>query len=132
MSRSKKSYDVMTFLICANIMGSLAFTIFPAALGAYTVDDFYTAMAVKLLVSTLSGLIIAALATLIVPGGERAVVYAFYGATFIFMWQSLTSVIAAVEKQMNVNFPLYNLVFAIGIFLMIITMFSFAGADVER
>ncbi len=130
-----KFYDLFTWLICCNIMGALAVNIFPltGTMGAYGATAFSESMSWGLVAGIIGSLIIAAAASFLFPGGERTVVYAFFGFTFIFFWTSLTSVINSIQIQIkSTGFPLAPIILGIGMVLMLVTMFRFAGAELEN
>jgi len=133
MSRSKKAYDVMTFMICANIMGGLSIPIFPYALDVYTAGELFGTLTVSVLTGLLAGLVSAVALSRIVPNAEKGTVYTLFSATFIGLWTSITTVINSIQSHIDyTDFPLSQIFFGIGILLWIVTLFAFAGADMER
>lgn len=133
MSRSKKAYDVMTFMIAGNIMGGLAIPIFPYTLDLFTAAEFASLITVSVLTGLIAGLVSAVALSRIVPNAEKGAVYTLFAGTFMTLWTSTTGVINSIQSHIDyTSFPLSSIFFGIGIFLLIVTMFSFAGADMER
>ena len=138
MSRSKKAYDWLTFLICANIVGSLAMPIFPYTVfgDVFGANELYTTYGVAVLFGILSALIAAVAVSKFVPNAERGALYSAFTGTFWALWIATTPVIGSIQAVLDkvsggTSFPINALFWGIGLILWVVALWAFAGADME-
>ena len=127
-----KVYDIITWLISCNIMGSFAALVFPYALGSYSGADLYSTLSVAVFLGILAGLSAGAVLSRLSPSAEKVPLYAFFGGSMVALWVSLTGVINSIQDAINyTGFPIASMLLGIGMLLFTFALFRFGGAELE-